>query len=39
MGKRAYTPKEVLAKSFDTLPWGGEWAEAFGNPEVMKKDC
>lgn len=34
MGKRVYTPKEVLAKSYDTLPWGGEWAEAFGTPEV-----
>lgn len=34
MAKRAYSPKEVLAKAYDTLPWGGEWARAFGHPEV-----
>lgn len=34
MAKRAFSPKEVLAKTYDTLPWDGEWARAFGYPEV-----
>ncbi len=34
MAKRAYSPKEVLAKTYDTLQWGGEWARAFGQPEI-----
>lgn len=34
MPKRAYSPKEVLAKTYKTLPWDGEWAEAFGLPTV-----
>lgn len=34
MAKRAYSPKEVLAKTYDTLPWDGEWAAAFGQPTV-----
>lgn len=32
MAKRAFSPKEVLAKTYDTLPWAGEWARAFGYP-------
>lgn len=32
MPKRAFSPKEVLAKSYKTLPWDGEWAAAFGQP-------
>lgn len=31
--KRAYSPKEIVRKSYKTLPWGGRWADAFGNPE------
>lgn len=34
MAKRAFSPKEVLAKTYNTIPWDGEWAEAFGRPEV-----
>lgn len=34
MPKRAYSPKEVLAKTYTTLPWDGKWAEAFGYPAV-----
>lgn len=34
MAKRAYSPREVLAKTYVTLPWDGEWAEAFGYPSV-----
>ncbi len=34
MSRRAYSPREVLAKSYRTLPWGGAWARAFGNPEI-----
>lgn len=34
MPKRAYSPKEVLAKTYTTLPWEGKWAAAFGCPAV-----
>lgn len=34
MPKRAFSPKEVLAKTYKTLQWGEEWARAFGYPEV-----
>ena len=34
MPKRAYSPKEVLAKTYATLQWDGEWARAFGHPEI-----
>lgn len=34
MAKRAYSPKEVLQKTYTTLPWGGEWACAFGYPST-----
>lgn len=30
MGKRAYSPKEVLAKRYKTLPWGEKWSGPFG---------
>lgn len=30
MGKRAYSPKEVLSKSYKTLPWGEKWSGPFG---------
>lgn len=32
MTKRVYSPKEIIAKTYDTLPWDGIWAEAFGHP-------
>lgn len=31
--KRAYSPKEIVRKTYNTLPWGGPWAETFGFPE------
>ena len=34
MGKRAYSPKEVMAKKYKTLPWSGKWSEAFGHPAM-----
>lgn len=34
MPKRAFSPKEVLAKTYKTLQWDGEWVEAFGLPTV-----
>lgn len=30
MAKRAYSPKEVLAKTYKTLPWGEKWSGPFG---------
>lgn len=30
MAKRAYSPKEVLAKKYKTIPWGERWSEPFG---------
>ena len=34
MGKRAYSPKEVMAKSYKTLPWEEHWSGPFGFPAV-----
>lgn len=31
MGKRAFSPKDVLSKTYKTLPWGEEWRAAFGD--------
>lgn len=31
--KRAYSPKEIVKKTYKTLPWGGKWEVAFGLPE------
>lgn len=31
MGKRAYSPKEVMAKTYRMLPWGEKWQAAFGD--------
>lgn len=32
MGKRAYSPKEIAAKKWVTLPWGEKWSDPFGFP-------
>ena len=32
MAKRAYSPKEIAAKKWVTLPWGELWSEPFGFP-------
>lgn len=34
MAKRAYSPKDVMAKTYKTLPWDGEWARCFGYPTI-----
>lgn len=34
MTKRAYSPKEVLAKTYKTLPWGPKWSVPFGEVPV-----
>ncbi len=31
MAKRAYSPKEILAKTYKTLPWGDKWRGPFGS--------
>lgn len=30
MAKKAYSPKEVMAKKDNSLPWEGKWMDAFG---------
>lgn len=37
--KRAYSPKEIVRKTYKTLPWGGRWAETFGFPEDRAMWC
>ena len=34
MAKRAYSPKEVLAKTYKTLPWSERWSDPFGHVPV-----
>lgn len=34
MAKRAYSPKEIAAKTYKCLPWGEKWSGPFGEPEV-----
>ncbi|MBO7466608.1 MAG: bifunctional adenosylcobinamide kinase/adenosylcobinamide-phosphate guanylyltransferase [Bacteroidaceae bacterium] len=31
--KRAYSPKEIINKTYGVLPWCGRWEVAFGYPE------
>lgn len=31
--RRAYSPKEIIGKTYKTLPWDGRWKDAFGLPE------
>lgn len=30
--KRAYSPKDIAAKKWVTLPWGEKWNKPFGFP-------
>ena len=30
--KRSYTPKDIAAKRWVTLPWGEKWSKPFGEP-------
>ena len=34
MGKRAYSPKEVIARSYQVLPWGERWSGPFGEVPI-----
>ena len=34
--KRAYSPKEIAAKKWVTLPWDEKWSKPFGFPAVGK---
>lgn len=34
MAKRAYSPKEIAAKTYKCLPWGSKWSGPFGEPPV-----
>lgn len=36
MAKRAYSPKEIAAKTYKCLPWGKKWSEPFGEPPVTE---
>ena len=31
MAKRAYSPKDVVKKTYRTIPWSDEWREVFGD--------
>lgn len=32
MSKRAYSPRDIAAKKWTTLPWGEKWSKPFGEP-------
>lgn len=32
--RRAYSPKEILSKTYKCLPWGPRWSDPFGCPDV-----
>jgi hypothetical protein len=32
MTRRAYSPREILKKTYKTIPWGGDWERCFGTP-------
>lgn len=34
MLKRALSPKEILAMTYVSLPWDGDWARVFGRPTI-----
>lgn len=36
MAKRAYSPKEIAAKTYKCLPWGEKWSGPFGEPPVTE---
>lgn len=36
MAKRAYSPKEIAAKTYKCLPWGSKWSIPFGEPPVTE---
>lgn len=34
MSKKTYSPREIIMKKRNPLPWGGVWESAFGHPEM-----
>ncbi|MEI3469559.1 MAG: hypothetical protein V8Q76_13150 [Bacteroides intestinalis] len=34
MAKRAYSPKEIAAKTYKCLPWNHRWSQPFGAPTM-----
>lgn len=32
--RRAYSPKEILSKTYECIPWGPRWSAPFGCPDV-----
>ena len=34
MAKRAYNPREIAKMTYQSIPWTGEWEEAFGQPDI-----
>lgn len=34
MTKRAYSPRDIAKMTYEPIPWGGEWEEAFGQPDI-----
>lgn len=36
MAKRAYSPKEIAAKTYKCLSWGSKWSIPFGEPPVTE---
>ena len=36
MAKRAYSPRDIAAKTYDTIPWGEKWSKVFGFPSITE---
>lgn len=34
MSRRAYSPRDIAAKKWVTLPWGERWSKPFGRPDM-----
>lgn len=36
MAKRAYSPRDIAAKTYVTIPWGEKWSKVFGYPSITE---
>ena len=36
MAKRAYSPRDIAAKTYVTIPWGEKWSKVFGFPSITE---
>lgn len=36
MAKRAYSPRDIAAKTYITIPWGEKWSKVFGFPSITE---